>query len=234
VPAAPSPRLTGDPRPLWTPAEVAGCPFGALVCAICPGEVPDALLRTLEPAEREHAETLEPFARRREWIAGRLCLAQAIARFTAIRAAMLPDASGAPTVPEGLAGSISHKGPLALALAAKTLGGVGVDIECVENSDTALERKVLTARERAGFGDRDGFSAALYVVTHFAMKEAIYKALRASEQSEVDFDTIELEIPPLSAQTWLLATAKLHVLPSTVRAAVLLDGEWVIAVARRA
>jgi 4'-phosphopantetheinyl transferase EntD len=54
-------------------------------------------------------------------------------------------------MPVGVIGSVSHKGPLALALAARVGGdcGIGVDLEYLGASDAALEAKVLTPSERA-------------------------------------------------------------------------------------
>lgn len=147
---------------------------------------------------------------------------------------MLPQASGAPTVPEGIAGSISHKGPMTLALAAETRGGVGIDVECIGEGDTILERKVLTASERRRFDDLAPFAAAQFVVAHFALKESIYKALSPAEQATIEFDDIELELPALVERRWLAATARLATGPSTaVRSALFVDGDWMIAAAAR-
>src|SRR5580700_5078045 len=108
----PSPILTGKPRPYWEPAEVLGCPFGPLVCAVCPTNVPMRVITSLHPIEQKYALSLEPAQRQREWVGGRLCLATALAQMSSARTALLPSPSGAPIVPAGTGGSISHKGPL--------------------------------------------------------------------------------------------------------------------------
>jgi len=234
VPAPPSQTISGTTRPYWTPAEIPGCPFGRLVCSVCAGPPTADALESLILDERRYAEGLESEARSREWIGGRLCLAGAVALLSAARQAMLPDAAGAPTVPAGIAASISHKGPLAVALAATTRGGVGIDVECVGLGDTMLESKVLTASERMRLDGREPFAAAVFVVAHFALKESIYKALTPADQAELEFDDIELTLPALMERTWLEVAARLVRRPSTiVRAALLVDDEWMIAAAER-
>jgi len=230
----PSPRIAGPPRAHWTPAVLQDCPYGVLVCATCPGEVPANVLDGLHLREREHASTL-PEGRSREWIGGRLCLAAALASVPALRVPLLPLPSGAPAVPEGHVGSISHKGPLALALAAKGAGGIGIDVECMEISDEGLADRVLTSAERSTLGRIDS-GAGFIATTYFAAKEAIYKAMPAREQPAIDFEHIELVSPLRRAgesNDWMTTDARVSGRNRGVRVAVFLDGDWVIAAARR-
>jgi 4'-phosphopantetheinyl transferase EntD len=176
---------------------------------------------------------LDPANRRREWIAGRLCLAEACARFSSARTAILPGPLGAPSMPEGLSGSISHKGPLVVALAANSQGGIGVDVECVEETDDRLAAKVLTARERTALPGRDVLCDAHFVAMHFATKEAIYKALTPAYQATIDFHQIELRFPQMNPGTWLSVNATVRSCSDIIRVAALVDDDWIIAAARR-
>ena len=90
----------------WHP-QVLPCPVGRLVGALCPTEVPNAVLRLLEPAEYAYV-AMRSGAARRDWVAGRHCLAAALRPYTR-RVPLLVRQSGAPVIPSGLAGSISHK-----------------------------------------------------------------------------------------------------------------------------
>src|SRR5882762_5785431 len=78
-----------------------------------------------------------------------LYLATGGCRALGIEAApLLPTASGAPTLPEGLAGSISHRGDWAIGLAALAgEGSLGVDLELFDRPRPAIEELVLTERE---------------------------------------------------------------------------------------
>jgi hypothetical protein len=76
-------RLTGgiEADQYWTPREIRGCPRGILISAVCPENIPDAVFRGLHPAEQGHTALVEGH-RRREWIAGRMCLAAALHRLS--------------------------------------------------------------------------------------------------------------------------------------------------------
>ncbi|WP_437334273.1 4'-phosphopantetheinyl transferase family protein [Sorangium sp. So ce394] len=230
---APSPLIVGALRPHWTTAEVAGCPFGVLVAALCPGRAPDEVVASLDVEEQAYANALPSSSRRSEWLGGRLCLAKAIARCSTVRSPMLSTTSGAAVLPEGLAGSVSHKGAVAVALAAQVRGGLGVDVECISERDASLERKVLTAAERARLRERTDISAAQYVTAHFSLKEAIYKALEPKEQMDLEFDDIDIQLVTLTQQVWLSPAVKLLTRQSVVRTGILLDGDWVLAAALR-
>ena len=226
-------RLFGRISRYWGPTELSGCPYGTLVYASCPGDVPDNVLQALHPAERRYASGLQG-DRRREWIAGRYCLAVAIGKFTSRRNPVLPLRSGAPALPSGLRGSLSHKSFLTVALAAKSPAKLGVDVEFSEHADVRLAGKVLTATEQARFAVVDGSLSSLFVVAHFALKEAIYKASRAAQQQALDFDRIELTVPSeklLKEGSWLAVPARLVSGRCRVNAAILRYGKWIIAAA---
>lgn len=209
--------------------------MGTLVTAVCPGEVPDAVHLTLHSLEREYAAKLQG-DRRREWLAGRHCLAAALGACPS-REPILTAPSGAPLLAAGIVGSISHKGPLSVGLAAVGCQGVGVDVECAEEGDIRLSQKVLNSDELRVLETISEESVALlFVVLHFAVKEAVYKSFDPPVQEELDFDQIQLCLDPhdLGRQAeWLPVPVRLRSESANVTASILLDGKWLLAVCKR-
>jgi len=204
--------------------------MGLLTAAICPLPIP--LCEWLQPDERRFASGLAEW-RRREWLAGRLCLGEAIAHFTDLRPPMLPTPSGAPTMPSGLVGSISHKGPLAAALVTSGKAGIGVDVEQVEEIDATLAKKVLTPREYSSIAALDDRLKLQRIVSYFSIKEAVYKSLDPARQSDIEFDDIEVDVTAIVRTEWFAAEATVRGYAVPFSAGVLIDGQWVLAVAAR-
>jgi 4'-phosphopantetheinyl transferase EntD len=207
------------------------------VSALCPGPVPDDAWQLLLPAEEQFAATLEASDRYREWIAGRVLMAAALSNVSAPRLPILPLNSGAPSISIGFAGSISHKGPLTVALADAKACAVGIDLECVEESDYKLAGKILTEMERSQLALVEEQNRPLYITAHYALKEAIFKALPEEDQLTVDFEHIELSasaaqlaVPRKWTQFWASVT---RCDQSYVRASVLWDQGWIVAAASR-
>jgi phosphopantetheine--protein transferase-like protein len=207
------------------------------MCAICPDPVPPNVRQLLLPAEERFAATLESPDRQREWIAGRVLMAAALSNVSAPRLPILTLHSGAPSIPIGFAGSISHKGPLTIAFADVEVRAVGIDLECVEESDQKLAPRVLTETERSRMPLVDERSKPLYITAHFAVKEAVFKALREEDQSSVDFEHIEL-----SASAAQLAASRVWTQfgvsvmtrdQSHVRVSLFWDQGWIVAAASR-
>ena len=123
--------------------------------------------------------------RRREFVSGRAALRSLLGEPVAIVA----DDRGAPQLPAGWVGSISHKGERAAALIAPAgQGFVGLDIELAAPPRQPIEKRILTPREQQRVSDgRD-------VTRHFAIKEAIYKAIDPMVRRYVGFTEVELEI----------------------------------------
>jgi 4'-phosphopantetheinyl transferase EntD len=136
--------------------------------------------------EHALAEKLGP-VRRRELAAGRAALRSALG----IEAPILPDDRGAPHLPSGWVGSISHKGSRATAIVAPSgTGFVGIDLEIAAPSRLPIEKRILTARER------DRISDPREVTLHFSIKEAIYKAIDPIVRRYVGFTEVELDVAP--------------------------------------
>jgi 4'-phosphopantetheinyl transferase EntD len=121
--------------------------------------------------------------RQREFCLGRTVLRAALARDVAI----LRDDRGAPVLPAGWIGSISHKRDRAAAIAAPDDGArIGVDLESAEPPRQPIERRILTPREPV----RDPRDVTLY----FAIKEAIYKAVDPFVRRYVGFTEVEIDL----------------------------------------
>ncbi len=138
---------------------------------------------TLLSEEREAAAVLGP-VRRRGWVGGRVAMREALARIGATAPPILADARGAPRLPPGLAGSISHKEHVAVALVTRvTAGGegrvekVGVDVEVDAPRGRDIAARVLRPEELAALAGMGPEERAKEVLLRFSAKEAVYKAL---------------------------------------------------------
>ena len=124
--------------------------------------------------------------RRREFVAGRTALRSLLGEPVAI----LPDDRGAPKLPAGWVGSISHKGARAAALVAPAGQRLRRPRHRARRAVAPCRsrRRILTPREQQRVHDgRD-------VTLHFAIKEAIYKAIDPIVRRYVGFTEVELEI----------------------------------------
>jgi 4'-phosphopantetheinyl transferase EntD len=161
-------------------SDLVTTPFGR--CAVL--ELDDRQLAfaiaSLPEVERLHAETL-PGVRQREFVTGRT----AIHELFEDNVAVLGDDRGAPVMPAGLSGSITHKGVRAAAIVAPADAGyVGIDLERAIAPRMDIARRILTPREPRVTG------AELTRV--FSIKEAIYKAVDPIVRRFVGFQEVEL------------------------------------------
>lgn len=167
-------------------------PHGRVV-AVEVGDPDDDALAELHPDERERAATLAPL-RRREWVAGRRALRRALpTRIDPYDVPFFADDRGAPRLPAGVVGSVSHKRALAVALAAPDAGWtVGVDLEPArrEPGRVDIASRVLTPAERAIADALTGESRERAVLLAFALKEALYKAIDPHLRRYVGFQEV--------------------------------------------
>ena len=186
---------------------VARLPFGTCVgVSLPPLPVPEAEWpAALHPDERGFARALrEP--RRAAWIGGRVALRGALeAAGVAVPDAILPTDRGAPRLPAGALGSISHKTALAVALAAPARAPVvtlGVDLEELRPLRADVAERVLTAAEQAALPGA-GADREACVLRVFSAKEAIYKALDPWVRRFVGFHEAEVTFAGERAQARL-------------------------------
>ena len=131
----------------------------------------------LLPEEREVAASLGP-VRRRGWVGGRVAMREALARIGKTAPPILADERGAPRLPPGIAGSISHKELVAVALVAvEEDGKVGVDVEVDAPRGRDIAARVLRPEERTALEGMGEGERARAVLLRFSAKEAVYKAL---------------------------------------------------------
>jgi 4'-phosphopantetheinyl transferase EntD len=149
---------------------------------------------SLLPEEREAAARLGP-VRRRGWVGGRVAMREALARLGETAPPILADERGAPRLPAGMAGSISHKEHVAVALVATGQEAkVGVDVEVDAPRGMDIAAKVLRPEELAELAGMGAEERARAVLLRFSAKEAVYKALDPYVKRYVGF--LEIAVAP--------------------------------------
>lgn len=183
--------------------------------------------------------------RRSTFIAGRAAMRRALRLHGYDGSApILRSARGAPTLPDHVAGSIAHKQTLAVAAVASRTPDrqhVGIDLERRPSEADLLRpsiaSRILLAAERervAALATSPLHQRELELV-HFAVKEAVYKAVDPIVQRYVGFLEVELHLaldaPDAgTASTWLhMAEFANTMVP--LRTAWRCADEWIIAAA---
>ena len=207
--------LSGSaPSPTASPLAIAArrlVPHGRLAAVVLPTLPHDTALRAL----LEHARTALPEAERAlasslalprqlAFVGGRVALRDALGAIAPEQAEtpVLRTSRGAPALPEGLTGSVSHKRRLAVAIAARVSDAVrtvGVDVEDVptehELGRPDLAPKILTPLERHELAPLAASDALAYreaVRLRFALKEAVYKVIDPHVHRYVRFQEVEV------------------------------------------
>lgn len=178
----------------WALAFVNALPHGVVVGVHLPlssDPVDDEALGRLTGPERAHATGLRGF-RQVQFVGGRLAAATAFAELGARRAPVLSDEHGAPTLPEGLVGSITHKQDLAIALMARGRVGIGVDLEDTDRPRPGVPERVLTPRELAAVRELPESRQWVDTVVRFSVKESVYKAIHPTLRRYVGFGEVEV------------------------------------------
>jgi enterobactin synthetase component D len=182
---------------LFQPSRHHATPHGVLSAVVIPDRpdpVPDGALAALDEAERSHAAGLRGY-RQVAFVGGRIALAAARRQLGAPAGPALPDGRGAPTLPEGWVGSISHKRDLAIAMVARAAGGtLGVDLEDYGPPRLSIADRVLRPGELEAVSHLPEDRRWIATVVRFSIKEAIYKALDPWVHRYVDF--LEAEVTP--------------------------------------
>jgi enterobactin synthetase component D len=170
-------------------------PHGRCVGVRISDETSADSLHSLHEDERAFAQTLAP-GRRPSWIAGRLALRAAIGELGLSPGAILATDRGAPTLPDGVQGSISHKRTLAIGLAALRTADtrLGVDLEVDAALRVDIARRVLRPDELATLTDVSPEIRQREVLLRLSAKEAIYKALDPFVRRHVSFQEAEIHL----------------------------------------
>ncbi len=196
-----------------------------------PDEGWDALLDravhsgSLHPLEASFARGL-PAPRRATFVAGRQALRDALSTVAPVVGASLD----APILR-------THRGAPAAAVAPRggTLQHIGLDLERRPQGDDlrrpSIARKILTGREYEyvqQWGD-DTLAGREHVLVHFALKEAVYKAIDPFVERYVRFTEVELEMAGDGRPQVTLLLPEASVADVRVEAGWQLDGEWIVA-----
>ncbi|WP_343565066.1 4'-phosphopantetheinyl transferase family protein [Kiloniella sp. b19] len=131
--------------------------------------------------------------RQREFIAGRLCAAEAIQKTRGQKSFPTRNPDGSPSWPEGLTGSITHSHNLAIAAVgpSRLYRGIGVDLErtILPEELPAISSVILGQKEQA-LWSRQMNSRMLTLL--FSAKESLFKALYPDIPRYSDFKSSEL------------------------------------------
>jgi 4'-phosphopantetheinyl transferase EntD len=184
---------------LPTPAFELVLEHGLCTAVSLPGapEAADALAQAaLRPEERALAATLGG-VRRTTWVGGRVALRLALERAGLDAPPVLADDRGAPALPRGIAGSISHKEELAVALVAREgTARIGVDVETDAARKRDIASKVLAPDELAEIAHLAADEREREVLLRFSAKEAIYKAIDPFVRRYVGFHEVSVTPRP--------------------------------------
>jgi len=151
----------------------------------------DELALSLRLPEQRFAAGLSQ-ARRGTWIAGRVALRAALEDLGIETGPILATDRGAPLMPDGVLGSISHKKEIAVGLAARRAGAVevGVDLEKDAPLRIDIARRVLTEHETREVDRLSPPERQSEVLLRLSCKEAIYKAVDPFVRRYVGFQEV--------------------------------------------
>ena len=168
-------------------------PHGLLTAFTIPDQrdpAPPHILDQLHPLEKAHALTLGGY-RQGQFVGGRLALRGACAQLQVQPEAILGDDRGAPVLPKGYTGSISHKRNIAVGMVGRAEEGMlGVDIEDYGPPRPTIEGAVLCKEELDKIADLHGEARWIAVLQRFSLKEAIYKAVDPYVRRYVGFHEV--------------------------------------------
>jgi enterobactin synthetase component D len=151
-----------------------------------PDVIPEYVLAALHPDERAHATTCRAF-RQVQFVGGRLAMGSLLRDRMRSDVPVLPDQHGAPVLPSGLTGSISHKRDLAVAIVTSGRHGLGIDIEETHKPGLDIASHVLCDDEQQSLAGLDAQQRWAELITRFSIKEALYKALHRFVLRFIDF-----------------------------------------------
>ncbi len=176
----------------YTAAFLCALPHG-LVAGLhlppTPDPVPEEILLRLLPAERACARGLRGF-RQVQFVGGRLAMASLFHELGAYRHPILSDPHGAPAMPHGLIGSISHKQDLVVALLARGNGGIGIDLEETDRERPGVAARVLRPEELEAVAQLPPTRAWCEAMIRFSVKESIYKAIHRYLRRYIGFGEV--------------------------------------------
>ncbi len=180
------------PHSPWTTAFLVALPHGIAAGVHLPAgssPVPTEVLAQLHPDERALARTMGGF-RQVQFVGGRLALGQIFPELGVRRRGVLSNRHGAPELPAGVVGSVSHKSDLAVAMLCRGTHGLGIDLEDTDRDRPGVARRVLRAEELAAVEALPPDRQWRDTVLRFSTKEAVYKALHPFLERYIGFGEV--------------------------------------------
>lgn len=175
----PVPLIRLSPFTPYAPAFVVALPHGiaaGIHLPASPAPVPTEVLARLHPDERAHALTLGGY-RQVQFVGGRLALGELFPELGLRRVPVLTNEHGAPVLPAGVTGSVTHKADLAIAMLARGSPGLGVDLEETDRERPGVASRVLRPEELVAVEALPPERRWRDTAIRFSVKESIYKAL---------------------------------------------------------
>jgi 4'-phosphopantetheinyl transferase EntD len=149
---------------------------------------------------KEEAESLQArnMKARRASGAARIVARDLMGRLNFHPCALPKGPTGSPLWPPGVTGSLAHDDRIAIAAVgnARSIGGVGIDLESAEPLAPDMMDLVVTPREQAAIAN-DLLQSKLLFVT----KEAVYKAVHPLDGLFLEFNDIEVDLAGQKAVT---------------------------------
>ena len=132
--------------------------------------------------------------RRLEFVQGRACAREALARLDVHDWPLLPTAQRDPRWPDGIAGSISHCGGACVAAVAPAAAaaGIGIDIEALDRIDARIAPRVCSGRELRRLRRSGAPIDRVALCRVFSAKESAFKAVFPLLRRSFDFTDIEV------------------------------------------
>jgi phosphopantetheine--protein transferase-like protein len=197
----------------------------------------------LHPLEAALARTL-PGPRRATFVAGRTAIRTAMASLREVPSPgdtpILRTPRGAPLLPGAVTGSVTHKRTLAMAAVAPrggTLQHIGLDLEARPTAHDlerpSIARRILTAAELSWLEqfEHDALHQREQLLVHFALKEAVYKAIDPFVERYVRFTEVDLDLTHADDVRVTLHLPDPSVANIRVDAHWHTDGDWIVAMA---
>ena len=151
--------------------------------------VPTEVLARLHPDERRYALTLGGF-RQVQFVGGRLAFGEVFPELGLRRAPVLSNSHGAPDLPAGVTGSVTHKTELAIAMLARGGPGLGIDLEDTDRDRPGVAARVLRPEELAAVENLAADRRWRDTAVRFSLKESVYKALHPFLQRYIGFQEV--------------------------------------------
>lgn len=131
--------------------------------------------------------------RKSEFLAGRFCAKQALARLGIEHFTIEADKNRCPQWPDGIKGAITHSNSRALAAVTRRADvlGIGIDIENIMPEKTMSSvRKAIVQGSENDFLDSEQYTACEATSLIFSIKESFFKAAYPSTGHYFDFDAV--------------------------------------------